>query len=71
MSEGGELMHFRDWRCHTGSQGRDAPGPLALPLQRAGGGACLDWACDPGAAGRHVILLLRQLTVAQKFGTGC
>jgi hypothetical protein len=55
MSEGGELMHFRDWRCHTGSQGRDAPGRLALPLQRAGGGACLDWACHPGAAGpaRH------------------
>src|SRR6202040_3327109 len=29
----------------------------ALPLHRAGGGACLDWACDPGAAGRHVTLL--------------
>src|ERR1700732_2110336 len=23
---------------------------IALPLHRAGGGACLDWACDPGAA---------------------
>ena len=33
--------------------------------------ACLDWACDPGAAGRHVILLHRRLTGVQKFGTGC
>jgi hypothetical protein len=40
----------------TGPQGRDAP-PLALPLQRAGDRACLDWACHPGAGGRHVILL--------------
>ena len=65
MSDGGELVRFDDWRA-----ARDRKAALALPLHRAGGGACLDWACAPGAAGRHVILLLRQLTVAQKFGTG-
>ena len=70
MSEGGALVHFHDLARRTGPQGRDAP-PLALPLQRAGDRACLDWACDPGAAGRLVILLLRRLTVARKFGTGC
>jgi hypothetical protein len=39
----------------TGPQGRDAPS-LALPLQRAGDRASLDWACHPGAGGRHVTL---------------
>ena len=61
MSEGGELVHFHDWRA---ARDRKAVARrfLALPLHRAGGGACLDWACDPGATGRHVILLLRRLT---------
>jgi hypothetical protein len=53
MNEGGALVRFHDWRA---ARGRDAP-PLALPLHRAGGGACLDWAGHPGAGGRHVILL--------------
>ena len=46
------MVRFHDWRA-----ARDRKAALALPLHRAGGGACLDWACDPGAAGRHVILL--------------
>jgi len=56
MSEGGALVRFHDWRAARDRKARDAP-PFSLPLRRAGGGACLDWACDPGAAGRHVILL--------------
>ena len=68
MSEGGALVHVHDWR-RTGPQGRD-PRPLALPLHLASRGACLGRACDPGAAGRQVMFLLR-LTVAQKFGTCC
>ena len=71
MSEGGELMHFRDWRCHTGSQGRDAPG---LWRSRRSGLVAV-----PVSIGLATLVLpvgtssfcTRRLTVAQKFGTGC
>ena len=56
MSEGGALVRFHDWHHRTGPQANDAP-PLRLPRHRAGGGACLDWACHPGVGGRHVIPL--------------
>src|SRR5438270_6727022 len=36
---------------------RDLLALPALPLHRAGGGGCLDWASHPGAGGRHFILL--------------
>ena len=72
MSEGGELGGALPCLARrTGPQGRDAPS-LALPLQRAGDRASLDWACHPGAGGRHVNpFCTRRLTVAQKLGTGC
>jgi hypothetical protein len=53
MSEGGALVRFHDWRAARDRKARDAP-PFSLPLRRAGGGACLDWACHPGAGSRHV-----------------
>ena len=49
-------MRFHDWRAARDRKARDAP-PFSLPLRRAGGGTCLDWACHPGADDRHVILL--------------
>jgi hypothetical protein len=55
MSEGGALVRFHDWRAARDRKA--APPALALPLRRAGGGACVDWACHPGAGDRHVILL--------------
>src|ERR1700736_1389494 len=56
MSEGRAMVRFHDWRA-----ARDRKAVTRRlwrsRCHRAGGGACLDWACDPGAAGRHVILL--------------
>jgi hypothetical protein len=71
MSEGGELMHFRDWRCQTGSQAHDAPG-----LWRS---RCSGLVAVPVSTGLATLVLpvgtssfrTRRLTAAQKFGTGC
>ena len=70
MSEGGELVHFHDWRA---ARDRKA---VTRRLWRS---RCIGLVAVPFsiglatlvAAGRHVALLLRRLTVAQKFGTGC
>ena len=70
MSEGGELVHFHDWRA---ARDRKAA------TRRLWRSRCSGLVTVPLSIGLATLVLTvgtsslctRQLTVAQKFGTGC
>jgi hypothetical protein len=70
MSEGGELVHFHDWRA---ARDRKA---VTRRLWRS---RCIGLVAVPVSIGLATLVLpvgtspfcTRRLTVAQKFGTGC
>ena len=71
MSEGGELVHFHDWRAARDRKAATrrlwrsrSSGLVTVPLSIGLATLVL--------AARHVNpFCTRRLTVAQKFGTGC
>ena len=70
MSEGGELVHFHDWR---------AAGDRKATTRRLWCSRCSGLVTVPVSIGLATLVLpvgtlsfcVRRLTVAQKFGTGC